>query len=194
MTSVGIDIRNLYLVYMAKVLDDNLTTADYMIGNHAYIQSFVRLRGGSRRKRKTPIYDSDNDNDNDLAIDTPDVSENLTHLPRSNYVRAAVRRRRNEDLNLGSTSTQTEFMPVSYYVEPRAVVGVSVPPSLMSNATPATDSSSGNIMSRLPDRTRVHRNVTPARRCESSIFSNTTDNIDNIMRRLSSTPVDMSRI
>ena len=37
---------------MAKVLDDNLTMADYMIGNHAYIQSFVRLRGGSRKKER----------------------------------------------------------------------------------------------------------------------------------------------
>ena len=53
-------------------------------------------------------------------------------------------------------------------------------------------------MSRLPDRTRAHRNVTPARRYESSIFPNTTverfDNIDNIMRRLCNTPVDMSGI
>ena len=62
-------------------------------------------------------------------------------------MRAAVRRKRDNDLNLASTSTQTEFMPVSYYLEPRAVVGVSVPSSLTSNATPATDSSSGNIMS-----------------------------------------------
>ena len=38
----GIDMRDICLVYASKVLD-NLTIADYMIGNYAYIQSFVRL-------------------------------------------------------------------------------------------------------------------------------------------------------
>ena len=51
MTSVGIDVRHLYLVYMAKVLDDDLTMADYMIGNHAYIQFF---KGGLKEKEKEP--------------------------------------------------------------------------------------------------------------------------------------------
>ena len=48
----GIDMLDIYLVYASKVLDDNLTIADYMIGNYAYIQSFVRLRGGSRKSKR----------------------------------------------------------------------------------------------------------------------------------------------
>ena len=44
----GMDMRDLHLVHASKVIDDNLTVADYYkIGNYAYIQSFVQLRGVS---------------------------------------------------------------------------------------------------------------------------------------------------
>ena len=78
----GIDMRDIYLVYASKVLDDNLTIADYMIGNYAYIQLFVRLRGGSRKSKKK-TRDSDDEEVRELS-DT-DISGTATHLPRSTY-------------------------------------------------------------------------------------------------------------
>jgi len=89
----GIDMRDICLVYASKVLD-NLTIADYMIGNYAYIQSFVRLRGGSRKSKKK-THDSDDEEVRELS--DPDISGTATHLPRSTYSSRYKRARRTDD-------------------------------------------------------------------------------------------------
>jgi len=90
----GIDMRDIYLVYASKALDDNFTIADYMIGNYAYIQSFMRLRGGSRKSKNKSYYSDDEVRE----LSDPDISSTATHLPRSTYSSRYKRARRTDDL------------------------------------------------------------------------------------------------
>ena len=73
-----------------------------MIGNYACIQSFMRLRGGSR-KSKNKSYDSDDEEVRELS--DPDISGTATHLPRSTYSSRYKRARRTDDLVLRSLRT-----------------------------------------------------------------------------------------
>jgi len=129
----GIDMRNLYLVYASKFLDDKVTIGDYMFGDYAYIQSLVRLRGGGSRKSKNKSYDSNGEEVRELS--DPDISGTATHLPRLTYSSRYKRVRRTDILSLRSIPTQTEFMPVSYYVEPVAVANFTASPSGVSSST-----------------------------------------------------------
>jgi len=73
-----------------------------MIGNYASIQSFMRLRGGSR-KCKNKSYDNDVEEVRELS--DPDISGTATHLPRSTYSSRYKRARRTDDLVLRSLRT-----------------------------------------------------------------------------------------
>ena len=73
-----------------------------MIGNYAYIQSFMRLRGGSR-KSKNKSYDNDVEEVRELS--DPGISGTATHLPRSTYSSRYKRARRTDDLVLRSLRT-----------------------------------------------------------------------------------------
>ena len=132
----------------------------------------MRLRGGTR-KNKNKSYNSDDDEVRELS--DPDISGTATHLPRSTYSSRYKRARRTDDLLLRSIPTQTEFMPVSYYVEPVAVASFTVPPSGASSSTVQQEVSSSSIaMSTLPDRTRSRAHTSRRHRYGSVLFPNTT--------------------